>query len=70
MIVNDNSSVVNKHETSLTDDARVHHLRSSHVYSTDPQDSRLFYIHNIKDYDITIHFGLYCLQANYSLSKD
>jgi hypothetical protein len=33
MIVNNDSRIVNKLETSLTDDAS-HHLRSSHVYST------------------------------------
>ncbi len=32
-IINDDSSVVNKLEASLTDDDS-HHLQSSHVYST------------------------------------
>ncbi len=34
MIINDDSSIVNKLETLLIDDARSHHLRLSHVYST------------------------------------
>jgi len=55
-VVNDNSSVVNKHETSLTDDARV--IIYDHLISC------------VKDYDISTHFGLYCLQANYYLLQD